>query len=584
MKKNLLCILLALAMLLSLTACGGTAASSEPETAASSVSDAGSAEMASEIAEPQAAPEVSQDIVETSSLEFDDTYELELGSSVVYPLTEETMTLTYFTSPLSNLSSYLESYNDHMLLGDIQEKIGIDLEFYEVSASAASDQFNLMVAGGDLCDYMPVNRYYSGGLSKAYEEEVIIDVMPYLEEWAPDYLSVISAAGSTLKDLTTDNGEMLHFCTINTVYMPISGLSIRQDWLDALNMDVPKTTEELLDVLRAFHSTYGCESTFMIDSDGLLKEVYGSFGAEALPLELGMFASEGAEIAAYQIDGAVYSGLQSDGYREYLEYLSTLYREGLIADDFFVGSGGMMVDTNAEKANGDYGIWWANADDYSVIEDLSEDPNINIQGIAPIVKNEGDEYHFGESHSYLGMEDCSITTACAEPELAAAFINWFYTDEGFILGSFGTEHLSFEYNDAGEPELTDIVLSNPDGMGTNIAANYYTFGFVPTYLKTERLYGGYLQKELDAMYLWRDTVLADYNLPAVSLTNEESVSYAAKATDIYTTATEAVLRFIVGEQELNDANWDEFQNTLTTMGIDDCIEIYQAAMDRYADR
>lgn len=579
MKRNILSFVLVLSLILSFSACGSATTS----TATSSVEEASVSDPIEESVETPA-PSEAASTVETSSLEFEDNYDLDLGSSVSYPLTDDPVTLTYFTSPLSNLSDYLESYNDHMLLGEIEEKTGIHLQFYEVSGTAASDQFNLVVASGDLCDYMPVNRYYSGGLGKAYEEEIIIDLMPYLDEWAPDYQSVISAAGNTFKDLMTDDGQLLHFCTINTIYMPISGLSIRQDWLDELGLDVPRTTDDLYEVLKAFYSEYQCKSTFMIDSDGLLKEVYGAFGAEAMPLQLGMFASEGAEIGAYQIDGTVYSGLQSDGYREYLAYLAKLYQENLISQDFFSNSSGMMVDTNAEKAAGDFGIWWANADDYSVIEGLSEDPDINIQGIAPIVKTEGDEYHFGERHSYLGMEDCSVTTACENPEFAAAFINWFYTDEGYIVGSFGTEGLSFEYNDAGEPELTDIVLNNPDGIGTNIASNLYTFGFVPVYLKTERLYGGYLQKELDAMYLWRDTVLADYDLPSVSLTNAESVEYASLATDIYTTAVETVLQFIVGDKALNDENWAAFQSTLSSMGLDRCVAIYQAAMDRYNAR
>ena len=260
-----------------------------------------------------------------------------------------------------------------------------------------------------------------------------------------------------------------------------------------------------------------------------------------------------------------------------------LYAEGLSNPDFYSNS----VDLNymsLQMANDDCGILYGVADDYSTAEDAVGNPDVNVVGIAPIVMNEGDTYHFGDKPSYVGSGGTSITTACQEPELALAFINYFFTEEGSILASYGLEGEAHTLDADGNPQLTDLVLHNPEGMATNVASMYYTFGLIPIYLIRERLWPGYLQKELDALNLWGETVLGDWILPGVSLTTEESAVYVPKASEVNTYATEVLLRFVVGELELSDENWEDFQNTCRSLGSDECVEIYQTALERYNKR
>ena len=38
--------------------------------------------------------------------------------------------------------------------------------------------------------------------------------------------------------------------------------------------------------------------------------------------------------------------------------------------------------------------------------------------------------------------------------------------------------------------------------------------------------------------------------------------------------------WIMGTNELNDETWEQFINTIKRMGIDDVLEVYEAALDR----
>lgn len=577
MKKNLLCLLLALAMLLSLAACGS------PD-----VSSASAEETASKETEASAVQSVEEAVEETSytdasSAEPVEASAAELVHTVEYPLSDEEITLTYWNLYMNNLSGYLDNYNDHYLNDEAARQTGVRLEWHDISMAAANENFNLLAASGDYLDFMPVSRYYTGGLGKALDDGAIIDLTEYVDEWAPDFLRAMEQ-GDTRKELSDDESRILQFYTIQDEFLPVSGLTVRQDWLDDLGLDVPETTDELFDVLLAIKNAHPeCKRPFYVDKEGIMNDVYGAFDMMALSMEVGMMPKEGVNTAIYQKDGVAMSGLQQDGFREYLEYFHKIYDAGLTDPDFYSASDS-GASQNANRSAGDQAIWWGNSDDFSTIEDASDDPNCNIQAIAPIVKNKGDTYNYGESHSYLGMQTASVMSNCEHPEIAVAYLNYFYSPEGYYIANYGIEGDTYELDDDGNAHFTDKVLANPEGMPTNVAMMCYTFSSIPTLNVRSRSFAAYLPKEIEAMEMWAEKNTGKYVMPTMNFTTDESNEYASIASDLYAYACQTVLQFIVGDQEINDQNWDAFQAHLTEMGIDRCVEIYQAALDRYNNR
>ena len=70
-----------------------------------------------------------------------------------------------------------------------------------------------------------------------------------------------------------------------------------------------------------------------------------------------------------------------------------------------------------------------------------------------------------------------------------------------------------------------------------------------------------------------------YVLPKLSLTDEESDVYNGNVADIETYAQESILSFITGAMDIN-TEWDTYVSTLESMGVQENMEIYQAALDR----
>ena len=68
----------------------------------------------------------------------------------------------------------------------------------------------------------------------------------------------------------------------------------------------------------------------------------------------------------------------------------------------------------------------------------------------------------------------------------------------------------------------------------------------------------------------------------ITPTAEEGTEFSSTYTDIETYVQECNVKFIMGQMSLDD--YDSYRETLKGMGIERCIELRQAALDRYYAR
>ena len=180
-------------------------------------------------------------------------------------------------------------------------------------------------------------------------------------------------------------------------------------------------------------------------------------------------------------------------------------------------------------------------------------------------------------------KNVSISDCCEDVDLACAWLDFWYTKEGSVLANYGQEGVSFNYDADGNPEFTDLVLHNEEFPMISFATTYYTLACVPTLQDYDRIFSAYSQANLDAMDLWTETSDDLYTIPAqVELSYDESNEYGDLWSDISTYASTEVFKFVMGEYNF-DSDWDAFIEKIESMGIQDCIDIYQDAYDRYEE-
>lgn len=579
MKTKLLALVLACGMLLSLlSGCGNDT------TASSTVSDSQSSAAASV---PPSAPAESTDTVTTpadSAVEPDTVStaawpENPLGPAENLPLTEDPVTLTMWMAINPNVLKIIDDPNtDCALWSELAQRTGVNLDFITLSPDTQTEKFNLMVSSDDLTDIISAaTDIYTGGGDAAIAEDVLIDVKPYLtEELAPQICKLLENPDIT-DALLSDEGHIAGLpCIAQEAEMATTmGPIIRQDWLDDLGLEVPETYDELHDVLTAFKDEKGATDALLINNcgGGIDNGLINGYGV------LGIIGdSVGIPDPFYQIDGKVCFGPTSEGYKEYLKMISQWYSEGLVYQDFMSYSDYQNPNTDLILSN-KAGMFFGEVTYIASLEETSTDDNFTLSAIANPVQKSGDTIPFKQASNYNASTPWSISTACDEVELAVQWCNYMYTDEGAVLCNYGIEGESFEFDENGTPVFTDLVMNNPD-MSTTVALFMYCMDRGPFYRDDRREQSNYTEAQKAASDIWKSNMVEGRDMGRYALTSAETEEAGTWYSDIKTYATEKILQFIIGAEDV-EKGWDEYVSTIEGMGIDNVIEIYQTAYDRY---
>lgn len=580
--KRLSALLLALAMLLTLAACGsGSSASSGSEPAQSVQSEPTAPEQTE-------APTVSAETPDTDSAEeasaTEDVPNVVQSPALPYSTTGEELSMWLPLTP--DLANTYSDLNEHIVVQAAEEVTGVHINFTHTSFFTANDDFNLMTAAGDYCDLISCAvKYYATGGAGAMEDGVIINLSDLIPEYAPDYNAVINSDETHIAQSRSDSGDILAFYTWKDEVYNRSGMQTRGDWLDELGLDAPETYEEYESVLQAFQSAYGCTAAMQMYPSCLLtgSMLCGGYGVSGYYTVY----DDSGEIpnVMFQIDGTAHCSLLEDGYRDYLTMLNRWYTEGLISSDFLSGSCNPNDSNNlGDIYSGNTGIWYSEYQNLADYANSIDDDNVYIAALKDPTIQKGDKTHFGGSIA-LGSSNgftTSISTQCENTERATKWCNFWFTEQGFLLATYGIEGESYTLDASGNPVFTELVTNNPNGLSQREAQSMYSLSQFPTLSKKSVDFLSLNDQQIAAIEVWDSSIDGAYLMPDVSLTPEESAEYASIMSDINTYASTTVDQMVIGEASL--ADWDAFTDTLRSMKLDRCIEIYQAALDRYNSR
>jgi len=574
MKTRLLSVLLIMALFAAVLAgCTSDKAETSPESEVPEVSESAPVETLPEEAPP--AEDTPEEPVEKPEPE---------PIKIQYPITEGTDgVLTMWTQFESFVfGKWFESFSEKPVIQTVADRTGILLEFTEVGSTVASEQYNLMVASEDYCDFIPINLY-NGGAAQAYKDEVIIDLTPYIEQNAPDFWVKLNSYDdkTVFLDATTD-GMYLNLCTFADSVLTDSGMFVRKDWLDKLGVEAPTDKASLETYLYAAHDQMGSSHTYPVTSSCTVDYANSFF-------DTALFAISGTDLAMYLVDGQVTSGLTTDNYREYLEWIIKLYNDGIIHKDFYASAMGRN-ETMALIGDNNMAIWQGMADHKDEFYSMAKDPDFDIQAV-PILKNDDGLYTFGTTRSPVGgsgggggnPSPC-ITNCCEEIEAAVQFLNYFYTEEGSMLGNYGVEGETYNLGPDGEIVYTDLILANPNGMNSQMAFTCYGWNHSGMISYPTRNLDTYPQDVKDIITMWSDTSYTtyDHTIPsAAALDVDETNSITTMVADISSYASEQLLKFITGTEPLNDDSWAAYVEGCNSFGLETCVEVYQKAYDDY---
>ena len=578
MKKTFVALVLILALLFTLLCGCGT-------EAASSAVDAEPAESQAAVPEDVAEPSAQEPESAEAPESIPEEEALPAESLITFPL-DETETLSYWHDLSSSLLSYIETglVEDMPSYAASEVATNVKLEHVTAPSGSETDQFNLMVAANDYTDMIKnAATLYSKGVVSALDDDVIIDLTPYLEDYAPNYLAAMDMVDGYIKDATTDDGRIPTFVTVYVNGLDANqGLWIRKDIFDKAGIDIPVTYDDFEEALRALKD-YGIVEPIYMNPNGVFPGNLLAGGHNvAVEMTFGMGAA--ASEPFYIKDGAVTFGAYEPEWLDYVKMLNGWYEEGLISKDFATNAGG-AVDAAFLSAvtTGETAVFVAPTMlmQYICTSGVDYDPDFEVLAIREPVKQEGDIPHFGKANASAMTDGTAISGTCKNVELAVAWCNYWYTDEGQEMANWGQKDVTYTLDENGDPQWTDFVLNNPDGIPKTTVTNLHclTIGTV-NYVPTDTT--GYEQYVIDALETWKYGDDANDIPSTATFTSEESEEYNSIIADVSTYYLETLLKLINGTMDFSE--YDAFVENLKAMGVDDCVEIKQTVYDRYMAR
>lgn len=470
----------------------------------------------------------------------------------------------------------------------MMEKTGIDVEFIHPPVGQETDAFSLMISGGEYPDLVHYDwgNAVSGGPDKAIEDGVIVELTELIEKYCPNLTAFLEKYPEIKATMTTDSGNIYCFPNVypyfqeDVAIMCNRGIQIRADWLAELNLEAPETVAQWYQVLQAFKA-----KGTTADGSPIVPLVSRKLSEKTSVIRTFANAWNGLDYDFYVDNGIVkYGPLEAD-YREYLATMHQWYQEGLIAPEFSTYSG---KEHDALITTGQAGAWLSGlgAGMGVYITALGGDDS-KIAGISFPVLNSGDtpKYNGADNYPFIGL-GIAVTSKCKDLEAACKWLDYHYSEEGSRLLNWGIEGVSYEMDEQGLPQLTELITKNPEGLSADVALGKYAMvSQLEAFAKDDRVEAVRMwnwNAQEAASGVWNQTDFSYRFPPTVTQTAEEGAELAAILSDITTYRDEGVIKFILGTESLD--NYDRFVETIKNMDIDRAIEIKQQAYDRLQER
>lgn len=323
---------------------------------------------------------------------------------------------------------------DQLFAAEIQRLTGIEVELVHPTADY-NEKLLADLAGGVEYDLIYTNK---DTMDVLVDDGVLTDLTEQINN---------SALLSNPTVIPPDEWSMIEYegGVYYSVFNKFEGarmITIRQDWLDELGLEAPRTLDEIYDTMIAFREQdpagNGAGATLGLSLAGTY-DIQPFMSAEGvLP---GYVDVDGARTIPYATEAAI----------PVYAWLAQLYAEGLLDPNFATATTADMRNLFMTDRVGMVTYWdtWVGLFNAQV---RAADPNTTFEAKG-IAAAEGPN---GEIILSRGQPSVwTIPVNAPDPETAFKFLEWWNTIPGITLGSLGI--LDHDYTVEGETyELTDI--------------------------------------------------------------------------------------------------------------------------------
>ena len=396
----------------------------------------------------------------------------------------------------------------------------------------------------------------------------LIDLLPLLQDNAPNLWALLEAHPDWLKAITLPNGKVAALPAISLLSMQ-NAMWINQTWLDNLKLDAPTDWDSLVKVLKAFQTKDPNQNG---KQDEIPLSFLGPWDLKFLSHAFGMNAND---YNIYVDDaGQVRFLADHENFVDFVKALVDLYEQGLLDPDGFTTADALRSVTD-DSATITYGMFFGPNPFSLFTVTLGEQFTL----LNPLEYNGTQVYRdlFGP----ITTGTFAITSACEDPAELLSWVDVLYSQDGAIEAMAGLEGENYIWNEDGTWKYSVDLETNSSYVLYDLSV--YDTGNMP-WLSPVDFYAAYdsqsLYQTTEALLNLQQYVQSPFPYYYV-LTKEQRDTLDPLQFALGTYVDESIAKFILGELDINSAaDVAAFYAGLSDRGLQEFLSFWQEIYDQ----
>lgn len=463
-----------------------------------------------------------------------------------------------------------------------EKKSNIAIKFTGIASAEIESKKALVMQSKDYPDMFAFhhNTFSDYELSKYGSEGAFADVSKYLKDYAPNIYAELDRPVNVALNQNPDGS--IYTIPNNSINPSSSNydhwLNINKVWLDELGLDIPTTTTEFLEVMRAFRDEDP-------NGNGQHDEIPYANWNWAANIILIMWGSHNGEgnVGVDNSGKVYYPMISENAHQACIWWHDFLAEDGLMQGDIVGDSSGNWAKFTTHIKSGKVGCF-----NWSYLSSTSFDSELLKQYVAipyPTSEYKNPKLNLPSVATPYGSVPERgakiITKACKSVPALLRYYDYLYTDEGVMLANWGSpENGLYKKNSDGSYTILteDASKRYSHALGYLMRAgetNCLSKPLVEPSASDNAVYNAY-QKAAVKTYANAHKKDPGTRIPNVIKTAQELKDLSKY--DAFTGSSGWLSRFVTGSDPLS--NWTTFVQDYEKKGIDKYLATYQKIVDR----
>ncbi len=489
-------------------------------------------------------------------------------NSTGFPIVKDKIKLKAVSASFPGLPT---DYNQSEFFKTMEKKTNISFEFYLIPNANWAEKFNLIFASGDLPDVFIKTPMNLLDIMSYTQQGYLVNLKPLIDSYGPNVQKLLKDDEDFKLAITMPDGKIPTLPVV-TAHTPETPVWLNKEWMDKLNLSMPKNVNQLYNVYKAFKEKdpngngKADEIPLVLNSNNS-----NARGLKLLMAGFGLLLDQETDMFVHPDTGKLIYSPQTDNFKDALKYFKKLYDEKLLDNEVFTQN-----QAQARTKTNDPETKVGSFVSAGPINDVGAERLYKYVTLSDLTAADG--FNYWSKQTRVNPGRFAITSKNKYPEATFRWADYLYSEEGGITTWMGTETVDYKINADGswdwilkkgedEAALRNRVTMQPGGNYVGIVPDLWE----KTSSKAER----YLNEQKKGKMGDKSVK----SLPTIYFERADQKQLSTYTADINAYVNQSIAQFVTGAKDI-DSTWPDYLNTLKKMGVENMIKIVQKGYDQ----